>query len=43
MMVLAIVMDKTGVAKVKEHLRMKTLVKFNEACRTNDVEMLFAH
>lgn len=35
---LTIVMDKTGVAKVKEHLLYENLVKFNEACRTNDVE-----
>lgn len=35
---LTIVMDKTGVAKVKEHLLYENLVKFNEACRTNDIE-----
>ena len=35
---LTIVMDKTGVAKVKEHLLYENLVKFNESCRTNDVE-----
>ena len=35
---LTIVMDKTGVAKVKEHLLYEDLVKFNEACRTNDIE-----
>lgn len=35
---LTIVMDKTGVDKVKEHLLYENLVKFNEACRTNDIE-----
>lgn len=35
---LTIVMDKTGVVKVKEHLLYENLVKFNEACRTNDIE-----
>lgn len=35
---LTIIMDKTGVAKVKEHLLYENLVKFNEACRTNDIE-----
>lgn len=35
---LTIVMDKTGVAKVKEHLLYENLIKFNEACRTNDIE-----
>ena len=35
---LTIVMDKAGVAKVKEHLLYENLVKFNEACRTNDIE-----
>ena len=33
-----IVMDKTGVGKVKDHLVYENLVKFNEACRKGDVE-----
>lgn len=35
---LSIVMDKTGVAKVKEHLLYENLVKFNDSCRQGDVE-----
>jgi hypothetical protein len=35
---LRIVLDKTGVAKVKEHLVYESLKDFNEACRRGDVE-----
>lgn len=35
---LTIVLNKTGVAKAKDHLVYETLVDFNEACRKGDVE-----
>lgn len=33
-----IVMDKTGIAKVKEHLVYENLIKFNDSCRQGDIE-----
>ena len=33
-----IIMDKTGVAKVKDHLVYENLIKFNDACRQGDIE-----
>lgn len=33
-----IVMDKTGIGKVKDHLVYENLIKFNDACRKGDVE-----
>lgn len=35
---LKIVMNKTGVSKVKESLVYESLINFNEACRKNEVE-----
>ena len=35
---LSIVLNKTGVAKVKEHLVYENLLKFNEACSNGDLE-----
>jgi hypothetical protein len=35
---LTIVLNKTGVAKAKDHLVYETLVDFNEACRKGDVQ-----
>lgn len=35
---LTIVMDKTGVGKVKDHLLYENLVKFNDSCRKGEVE-----
>lgn len=35
---LKIVMDKTGIGKVKDHLVYENLIKFNDACRKGDVE-----
>lgn len=33
-----IVMDKTGIGKVKDHLVYENLIKFNDACRKGDLE-----
>lgn len=35
---LTIVLNKTGIAKAKDHLVYETLVDFNEACKKGDVE-----
>lgn len=35
---LKIVLDKTAVAKVKDHLVYENLVKFNDSCRQGDIE-----
>lgn len=35
---LSIVLNKTGVMKVKSHLLYENLIKFNEACKNNDLE-----
>ena len=35
---LTIVLDKTGVSKVKEHLLYENICKFNTACKTGDIE-----
>ena len=33
-----IVMDKTGIGKVKDHLVYENIIKFNESCRKGDIE-----